>query len=65
MDLMLLYSITNEDKDSLDLLKLAKKLAHQVWKYGKENLLSTRLRQQVKEGYKMMFVSVSYKFIIV
>jgi len=55
-ELMLLYDVTPEEKASLDLLKLAKKVAHQIWKYGKKNLLFPGLRRQVEEGYKMMFV---------
>ena len=55
-ELMLLYTITSQEKSSLDLLKLAKKVVHQLWKYDKKNLLSPGLRRQVEEGYKMMFV---------
>ena len=55
-ELMLLYDITPEEKCSLDLLNLVKKVAHQILKYGKKTLLSPGLRRQVEEGYKMMFV---------
>ena len=44
------------EKWSLDLLKLAKKLAHVIWKNTNRSELSPALRRQVAEGYKMMFV---------
>ena len=55
-ELMLLFDITPEEKWSLDLVKLAKELAHIVWKNRKKSEMSAELRRQVKEGYKMMFV---------
>ena len=56
MDLMLLYDITPEEKASLDITDLARKVLNTIWKYKKKDLLSADLRKNVDENYARMFV---------
>ena len=56
MDLLLLYDITPEEKSKLDINKLSYDVIHNVWKYGKKNLLDPKLHQNVNQMYSMMFV---------
>ena len=56
MDLMLLYDITPEEKATLDITDLARKVLNTVWKYKKKDLLSVDLWKNVDENYARMFV---------
>ena len=56
MDLLLLYDITPEEKASLDITDLARKVLTKVWKYSKKDKLSAELQANVDENYARMFV---------
>ena len=57
-DLLLLYDVTNKEKATIDINKLARELLSNVWKYKKKTILPPEIQRSIGQGYRFVYCFV-------